>query len=113
MNPAAYKLWMREQFPRLNQSLDEKLSADTLDRLGEEASPVTIAIAADLASNMRERFTYISMLQSAFYHHKKRTEELEIPIIAAFEVAFLLIETVMIGLAQEIGVEHRFLSAFY
>jgi len=113
MNPAAYKLWMREQFPRLNQSLDEKLSASELASFADETRPVIAAIATDRATHSRERFTYVSMIHSAVYLHKKRASEAGTTVPDGFQHTLDDVEKTMIGLANEIGVEHRFLSAFY
>ncbi len=107
-----YRTWMRERFPRLNQSLDDALTVEALTRYAEEVLPVAKAISAGKES-IRERFTYISMMHSAAYHHKKRGLEAGLSIPLAFEDLLEWIERSMIAMAQEIGVEHRFLSAFY
>lgn len=113
MNPADYKLWMRERFPRLNQSLDEKLSASDLTSFADETRPVIAAIATDRTTDSRERFTYVSMIHSAMNHHEKSTLKAVTTVPDGFEHTLDDVEKAMIGLANEIGVEHRFLSAFY
>jgi hypothetical protein len=113
MNPADYKLWMRERFPQLNQSLDNELSASNLTRFANETQSVISSITTDRATDSRERFTYISMIHSAVYHHKKRAPDAGISLSDGFEQALDSIENMMIELADEIGVEHRFLSVFY
>ncbi|HET6401555.1 MAG TPA: monodechloroaminopyrrolnitrin synthase PrnB family protein [Candidatus Kapabacteria bacterium] len=113
MDSADYRLWMREQFPEHNQGLDEELSAKGLARFADEIQPVTDAIAIGIPTDSRERFTYISMIHSAMYHHRKRTLESEIPIPDVFETLLAGVEKAMIELANALGVEHRFLSVFY
>ncbi len=78
-----------------------------------EIAPIENAIAADHTFEIRERFTYISMLHSAAYHHRKAALEKGIRVPEYYEAAVSAIEIAMIELADTIGVEHRFLSAFY
>lgn len=108
-----YKISMREHFPQLNLSLDNQRSAVTMERFAEEIMPIANAIVSDAVDNSRERFTYVSMLHSAMYHHKKRAEEEGISIPDRFTAALSNIERSMTELADSIGVEHRFLSVFY
>ncbi len=111
--PPNYKTWMREDFPRLNLSLDNELSADALASFAEASLPIAYAIARDTSFDERERFTYISMMHSAAYHHQKRAAEAGIAISDGFAQAYAQIQQTVIALADAIGVEHRFLSAFY
>ncbi len=111
--PLDYKTWIRERFPQLNLSLDNERSASTIEQFSGEIAPVVNAIASDSAGNLRERFAYVSMIHSATYHHRKLAIEEGIPMPDLFERALAKIEILMIEFANGIGVEHRFLSAFY
>src|ERR1035437_4950390 len=114
-NPTApdnYKQWMRVRFPTLNHRIDGGASAD-LDALIAESLESCSAISLDAATEERERFTYVSMIHAALYHHKKRAAESELKLPDKFGTAMDAVESAMTILANTIGVEHRFLSVFY
>jgi hypothetical protein len=113
INPSPnYRQWMREQFPMLNRSIDDGRSED-LHTLSDESIAATQSIVHGLDMDNRERFTYISMIHAALYHHKKRATELGIELPGNFGSTMNVVERSMIELASSIGVEHRFLSVFY
>ncbi len=99
---------MRERFPKLNQSLDDGRLSD-IPILLQESLENCKAIVRDASVDERERFTYLSMIHSALYHHKKNKSELP----DTFEESMNTVETAMTAFGDSIGVEHRFLSVFY
>ena len=110
--PHHYRQWMRERFPSLNHSFDDG-HANNISILSDEALQICEAIVQDTQSDERERFTYISMIHAALYHHKKRASELKFDLPNNFAKAISIVENAMIQFAHSIGVEHRFLSVFY
>jgi hypothetical protein len=109
--PQQYQQWMRDRFPALNKSIDDDRS-DILDTLLQEISEVHESLVKDSATSDRERFTYVSMIHAALYHHKKRAALIE-SLPNNFNSILNRVELLMIDLANKIGVEHRFLSVFY
>ncbi len=109
--PHHYQQWMRNRFPALNESIDNDLSGN-IAVLVQEVSEVCDALNEDTATPDRERFTYISMIHAALYHHKKRAASIE-HLPKTFSSVLSTVELQMIDLASTIGVEHRFLSVFY
>ncbi len=107
-----YKLWIRERFPTLNRRIDEGDRAE-LSLLLAESGLVLSAMTDDSATDERERFTYISMIHAALYHHRKRGLNSGSGSDASFDATMERVEGSMIELARTIGVEHRFLSVFY
>ena len=107
-----YSDWMRSRFPMLNTSIDSGNRSE-LATLISESQAFIEALLNDIAHDERERFTYISMLHSALFHHKKQWAEASTELPNGFSNALEKVEQVMIALAEKIGVEHRFLSAFY
>jgi hypothetical protein len=103
---------MRNRFPMLNESIDSGNIA-ALVELTNESLQVCHTISQDISTSERERFTYISMIHAALYHHKKRADESNSELPQNFESTMRAVETAMIQLANSIGVEHRFLSVFY
>ena len=108
-----YRSWMRERFPVLNESLDVAISEQALSLFAEEILKIARTIASDQMGDVRERYTYITMIHSAAYHHQKHAMEFSISVPAQFNSMLDAIERDMIQMANEIGVEHRFLSVFY
>jgi hypothetical protein len=109
--PNQYQHWMRNRFPSLNESIDNDLSGN-ISAFLREVSEVCEALMQDHATADRERFTYLSMIHAALYHHKKRAVSSE-SLPATFSSVLSSVELQMIDLASTIGVEHRFLSVFY
>ncbi len=107
-----YKRWIRDRFPQLNQSIDDG-NVSELTTLSEESIPTCSAITQDTITDRRERFTYISMMHAALYHHKKRFAQSGLSLPINFHWSLKYVEDAMIELARNIGVEHRFLSVFY
>ncbi len=103
---------MRVRFPFLNQSIDDG-SFESLVELSDESLATTTSIVHDLDSDERERFTYISMIHAALYHHKKVAGESKFALPENFESTIRAVENAMTQLAGSIGIEHRFLSVFY
>jgi Domain of unknown function (DUF1864) len=110
--PQDYKQWMRLRFPMLNQRIDDGNAADVNPLLDESLESLD-AMTADIHTGERERFTYISMMHAALYHHKKKAAESNAILPNNFGSALNRVETVMTHMANSIGVEHRFLSVFY
>jgi Domain of unknown function (DUF1864) len=110
--PQDYKQWMRDRFPMLNQRIDEGNATD-VNTLLDESLEALDAMIADIHTDERERFTYISMIHAALYHHKKKAAESNAALPNNFGSALTHVETIMTGIADNIGVEHRFLSVFY
>ncbi len=109
---ADYRQWMRERFPALNQHIDDG-SANNLHLLSEESLRVCDTMTMDSTTDERERFTYISMIHAALYHHKKNAAESHVALPDNFSSTLGTVERAMTQLANSIGVEHRFLSVFY
>ena len=108
-----YRTWMRERFPQLNLGLDELCAPASLEQFCEEVQSTLRAIVADTEQDLRERFTYISMIHSALYHHQKHASASGSALPDAFRSALQIVEEELIAFAAKIGVEHRFLSVFY
>jgi hypothetical protein len=99
-SPLDYADWMRTRFPALNKSVDGG-NNDDLQVLLREVREVASAIQNDTTRDERERFTYISMIHSALWHHK------------IMGTLVKDIEAIMSGFAMSIGVAPRFLASFY
>ncbi|HEY3875414.1 MAG TPA: monodechloroaminopyrrolnitrin synthase PrnB family protein [Candidatus Kapabacteria bacterium] len=104
--------WMRDQFPQLNTSIDSGNQSD-LDVLLFESLAAFDREASSTSLDEREWFTYLSMIHAALFHHKKRAWETHSKLPSAFSAVLERTERAMTLLAEKIGVEHRFLSAFY
>ncbi len=96
----------------LNQRIDEGNAADVHILLDESLEALD-AMIADIHTDEREHFTYISMIHAALYHHKKKAAESNTTLPNNFGSALNRVETIMTDIANDIGVEHRFLSVFY
>lgn len=108
-SPDDYSAWMRLRFPELNKQIDD--GNDLTATLAVESVQASVAIMAH-CKDVRERFTYISMIHAALYRHKRAeiNSALEAsPLSDALET----IEQIMVLLAQALGVESRFLAFFY
>src|ERR1039458_2761538 len=102
--PRNYKQWMRKRFPLLNESIDGDL-ASNVHLLIYDASEACDAIVSDEATDERERFTDISMIHAALYHHQKRARESSVVLPDNFGSTLKNVELAMIHLADSIGVE--------
>jgi hypothetical protein len=103
---------MRNRFPPLNETIDNGNGKD-LNALLEESRIACATIMADASVEERERFTYVSMIHAALYHHKKKANESSSGLPDSFPNVMDAVEQAMTQLADSIGVEHRFLSVFY
>jgi hypothetical protein len=99
-SPPDYADWMRTRFPVLNKKIDDG-DAESLQALVSEIPAVTKALRTDLTHDERERFTYVSMIYSALWHHK------------VLGTIIKDVESLMAELAKSIGVVPRFLASFY
>jgi len=95
-----------------NQSIDDD-RFENLSTLSHESIEASDAIVHDERADRRECFTYISMIHTALFHHKKRATELGILLPDNFATTLQKVESDMLRLASSIGVQHRFLSVFY
>ena len=107
--PANYNAWIRLRFPMLNKSIDQG-NAEALRELSLESADASRAMASDIGTDENERFTYISMIHAALYHHKNAAQTL---VCEEIDESLRVVEQDLIKMASDLGVEHRFLSSFY
>ncbi|GEM_PF-2115266 len=104
--------WMRERFPVFNKNIDDGIQSDFEVLINEIPAAINAAVLNSAIPD-REKFTYISMIHSALFHHAKVVGEAGGPLPSRFEEVMGQVEQELVTRAKELGVEHRFLATFY